>query len=200
MDRTGKIFYPRNPVFSIFMRTEFLNARVMVKIGDITREQVDAIVNAANSTLLGGGGVDGAIHRAGGSQILDECREIRRSQYPDGLPAGEAVITSGGNLPARFVIHTVGPVYGMNRGKDAELLAGCYRNSLRIAVENNLETIAFPAISTGAYSYPRDEAAKISSATIKDFLENNQTIKQVRLVFFSAPDAGKFVKHQAFGE
>jgi O-acetyl-ADP-ribose deacetylase (regulator of RNase III) len=182
------------------MRTEFLNARVMVKIGDITREQVDAIVNAANSTLLGGGGVDGAIHRAGGSLILEECRKIRREQYPDGLPTGEAVITSGGNLPARFVIHTVGPVYGMNRGKDAELLAGCYRNSLRIATEHNLETIAFPAISTGVYSYPRAEAARVSSAAIKDFLENNQTIKQARLVFFSAPDAEKFVKHQAFGE
>jgi O-acetyl-ADP-ribose deacetylase (regulator of RNase III) len=182
------------------MRTEFLNARVMVKIGDITREQVDAIVNAANSTLLGGGGVDGAIHRAGGSLIPEECRKIRREQYPDGLPTGEAVITSGGNLPARFVIHTVGPVYGMNRGKDAELLAGCYRNSLRIATEHNLETIAFPAISTGVYSYPRTEAARVSSAAIKDFLENNQTIKQVRLVFFSAPDAEKFVKHQAFGE
>jgi len=200
MDRIGKIFYPRNPVFSIFMSTEFLSGRVAVKIGDITREAVAAIVNAANSTLLGGGGVDGAIHRAGGSPILEECREIRRTQFPGGLPTGKAVITSGGNLPARFVIHTVGPVYGMNQGKDAELLADAYRNSLQLAVENNLETIAFPAISTGVFAYPRDEAARIASQAIKDFLAHNQTIKQVRLVFFSAPDADKFVKHQAFCE
>lgn len=205
MDTRRKIFYPRNPVFSIFMpheqkQQEFLNARVAVRVGDITREAVDAVVNAANSSLLGGGGVDGAIHRAGGSQILEECREIRRLEYPHGLPTGKAVITSGGNLPARFVIHTVGPVYGMNRGKDAELLADCYRNSLRLAAENNLETIAFPAISTGAFGYPPGEAARVASAAIKDFLENNQTIKQVRLVFFSAADAGKFVEHQSFGE
>src|SRR5688572_22289801 len=120
------------------MPTEFLNNRVMVKVGDITREQTAAIVNAANSTLLGGGGVDGAIHRAGGMRILEECEKIRREQYPNGLPAGRAVITSGGNLPAPFVIHTVGPVYGMNQGRDAELLADCYRNSLQLAVENNL--------------------------------------------------------------
>jgi O-acetyl-ADP-ribose deacetylase (regulator of RNase III) len=182
------------------MQTDFLSGRVTVKVGDITRETVDAIVNAANSALLGGGGVDGAIHRAGGGRILEECRKLRREQYPNGLPDGKAVITSGGNLSARFVIHTVGPVYGMNQGKDAELLADCYRNSLRIAVENNLETIAFPAISTGAFAYPRDEAAQIASAAIKNFLENNQAIKQVRLVFFSAPDAAKFVKHQVFGE
>ena len=202
MDTRRKIFYPRNPVFSIFMQQpkEFLSARVAVKVGDITREAVDAVVNAANSTLLGGGGVDGAIHRAGGSQILEECREIRRRQYPEGLPTGKAVITSGGNLPARFVIHTVGPVYGTNQGKDAALLADCYRNSLLIAVENNLETVAFPAISTGAFGYPRTEAAQAASAALKDFLENNQTIQQVRLVFFSAADAEEFVKHQAFDE
>ena len=200
MDRRKKIFYPRNPVFSIFMQTEFLSGRVAVKTGDITRERTDAIVNAANPTLLGGGGVDGAIHRAGGAQILAECQEIRRLQYPQGLPTGKAVITSGGNLTARFVIHTVGPVYGMNQGRDAELLADAYRNSLLLAAENNLETIAFPAISTGVFAYPRDEAARVSSQAIKDFLADNQTIKQVRLVFFSAPDAEKFVKHQVFGE
>jgi O-acetyl-ADP-ribose deacetylase len=182
------------------MQTEFLNGRVTVKVGDITREQAAAIVNAANSTLLGGGGVDGAIHRAGGGQILEECRKIRREQYPQGLPTGKAVITAGGNLPARFVIHTVGPVYGTNQGKDAELLADCYRNSLQLAVENKLETIAFPAISTGVYAYPRDEAAKVSSAAIKDFLAGNQTIRQVQLVFFSAAGAEEFVKHQVFGE
>ncbi|HEX8247836.1 MAG TPA: O-acetyl-ADP-ribose deacetylase [Pyrinomonadaceae bacterium] len=182
------------------MLTEFFSGRVAVAVGDITREEVDAVVNAANSTLLGGGGVDGAIHRAGGARILEECREIRRTRFPDGLPAGKAVITSGGNLAARFVIHTVGPVYGMNQGTDAGLLADCYRNSLQLAAENNLETIAFPAISTGAFAYPPDEAARVSSQAIKNFLEDNQTIKQVRLVFFSANDAAKFVKHQVFGE
>ena len=197
----GKIFYPRNLLSFLFlMQAQFLNNRVMVKVGDLTREPVAAIVNAANSTLLGGGGVDGAIHRAGGARILEECRKIRREQYPQGLPTGKAVITSGGNLTAKFVIHTVGPVYGMNQGNDAALLADCYRNSLQTAIENNLETIAFPAISTGAFGYPRDEAARVASAAIKNFLAGNRAIRQVRLVFFSAPDAEKFVKHQVFGE
>ncbi|MDQ3800040.1 MAG: O-acetyl-ADP-ribose deacetylase [Acidobacteriota bacterium] len=182
------------------MQTEFLSGRVAVKTGDITREEVDAVVNAANSSLLGGGGVDGAIHLAGGARILEECKEIRRTQFPQGLPTGKAVITSGGNLPARFVIHTVGPVYGTNQGEDAELLADCYRNSLALAVENNLETIAFPAISTGAFGYPRHEAARVASRAMRDFLEENRTIKQVRLVFFSASDAEAFVKHQQFDE
>jgi O-acetyl-ADP-ribose deacetylase len=180
------------------MEKEFLDSRVIVKVGDITRERADAIVNAANSTLLGGGGVDGAIHRAGGPKILEECREIRRTQFPDGLPTGQAVITTGGNLPARYVIHTVGPVYGMNQGRDAELLAGCYRHSLELAAENNIQTIAFPAISTGAFGYPQHEAAGVASATIKEFLESYQSPRQVRLVFFSAPDAGKFIRHQRF--
>lgn len=180
------------------MQKEFLNNRVLVRVGDITQEKADAIVNAANSTLLGGGGVDGAIHRRGGSQILEECREIRKNRFPEGLPTGEAVITSGGNLPARFVIHTVGPIFGMNGGKDAELLANCYVNSLALAVENNLQTVAFPSISTGAFAYPKHEAAKIASRAIEEFLFADETIKQVRLVFFSEPDALKFVKHQNF--
>ncbi len=128
----------------------FLNGKVVIKIGDITDERTDVIVNAANSTLLGGGGVDGAIHTKGGVQILEECREIRRTIYPEGLPTGEAVLTDSGNLHTRFVIHTVGPIYGTNGNKDAELLAACYVNSLTLAVENNLRTIAFPSISTGA--------------------------------------------------
>jgi O-acetyl-ADP-ribose deacetylase len=126
------------------MQTEFLNNRIIVKIGDITLENTDVIVNAANSTLLGGGGVDGAIHARGGRSILEECRIIRRDKFPNGLPTGKAVITSGGNLAAKFVIHTVGPIYGMHTGNDAELLADCYQNSLALAVENNLRTIAFP--------------------------------------------------------
>ena len=128
------------------METEFLNGRVKVLVGNITRQEVDAIVNAANSTLLGGGGVDGAIHDAGGEEVLRECRQIRKTSYPKGLPTGEAVITTGGDLPARYVIHTVGPIYGQNQGRDAELLEACYRNSVKLALENDLSTIAFPSI------------------------------------------------------
>lgn len=180
------------------MTEKFLGEKVIIKVGDITEEDTDAIVNAANSTLLGGGGVDGAIHRKGGSQILEECKKIRENQYPNGLPTGKAAMTSGGNLAARFVIHTVGPVYGMNQGNDAELLADCYQNSLLIAAENNLRTIAFPSISTGAFGYPKHEAAKISSQAIKQFLETNDQIIQVRLVFFSDSDTAMFLKHQDF--
>lgn len=180
------------------MKKEFLEGRVIIKVGDITQENVDAIVNAANSTLLGGGGVDGAIHRVGGRQILDECQEIRRNKFPKGLPTGEAVITSGGELAAKFVIHTVGPIYGRNQDRDAELLADCYKNSLDLAVEDNLETISFPSISTGAFGYPKDEAAQVASQAVKDFLAQNGIIKQVNLVFFSSANAEKFIKHQNF--
>jgi O-acetyl-ADP-ribose deacetylase (regulator of RNase III) len=177
---------------------QFLDGRVIVKVGDITKEDVDAIVNAANSTLLGGGGVDGAIHRAGGRQILEECEEIRRTLYPNGLPNGKVVRTSGGNLVARNVIHTVGPVFGINKSIEAEQLADCYRTSLTLAVENDLQTIAFPSISTGAFGYPKHEAAEISSLAIKDFLSKDFQLKEVRLVFFSETDAQKFLKHQSF--
>ena len=180
------------------MQNEFLGGRVVVKIGDITREETDAIVNAANATLLGGGGVDGAIHQRGGNRILEECRAIRQNQFPEGLPTGEAVITSGGNLPARYVIHTVGPIYRMNNGRDAELLANCYRNSLALASENDLRTIAFPSISTGAFAYPKSEAAAVASKAIEQFLFSNKSVEQVRLVFFSEPDAFSFIEHQAF--
>ncbi|HEX8288103.1 MAG TPA: O-acetyl-ADP-ribose deacetylase [Pyrinomonadaceae bacterium] len=176
----------------------FLNGRVVVKIGDITDEKTDAIVNAANSTLLGGGGVDGAIHKKGGVQILEECREIRRTLYPKGLATGKAVLTGGGNLPARRVIHTVGPIYGMNGNKDAELLVACYVNSLILAVENNLRTIAFPSISTGAYGYPKHDAAKVSSAAIREFLSKTAAIDEIILVFFSESDAKIYLKHQVF--
>ncbi|MFN2480346.1 MAG: O-acetyl-ADP-ribose deacetylase, partial [Pyrinomonadaceae bacterium] len=150
---------------------EFLNGRVRVTVGDITRERVDAVVNAANSSLLGGGGVDGAIHDAGGEAILAECRELRRTLYPEGLPTGEAVATSAGRLPARCVIHTVGPVWGRHGGREAELLANCYRNSLLIAAGRGLASIAFPAISTGVYGYPREEAARVASETVAKFLQ-----------------------------
>lgn len=176
----------------------FLAGRVAIKVGDITKEKVDAIVNAANSTLLGGGGVDGAIHRAGGPEILAACKEIRRTQYPDGLPTGQAVITTGGKLPAKHVIHTVGPVYGRGGADKAELLVACYFNSLSLAVEHGLKSIAFPAVSTGVYGYPLSEAAKVSSRTIEQFLLADQSIEEVRLVFFAAGDAELFLKHHSF--
>jgi O-acetyl-ADP-ribose deacetylase (regulator of RNase III) len=171
------------------MSSSHLRDRLVVKVGDITREKIDAIVNAANSSLLGGGGVDGAIHRAGGPEILAACRKIRETTHPDGLPTGEAVITTGGRLPARYVIHTVGPVYGQHGGKEARLLAACYRNSIALAAENALETIAFPAISTGIYGYPKAEAARVSGAAIEQALAAHDGIREVRLVFFSADDA-----------
>jgi O-acetyl-ADP-ribose deacetylase (regulator of RNase III) len=178
----------------------FLDGRVRVVVGDITTQDTDAIVNAANSSLLGGGGVDGAIHRAGGPEILEECREIRRTRFPEGLPTGEAVITSGGKLPALFVIHTVGPIYGEHHGKEAELLANCYHNSLTLAVEKNLASIAFPAISTGVYGYPPAEAAEVSSQTIENFLLTDHQLAEVRLVFFQEKDAESFLNHQKFNE
>jgi len=176
----------------------FLDGRVTVLVGDITKQDVEAIVNAANSSLLGGGGVDGAIHRAGGPAILEACREIRRTRFPQGLPTGEAVVTTGGNLPALYVIHTVGPIYGEHRGKEAELLASCYYNSLTLAVEKNVTSVAFPSIATGVYEYPRDEAARISSRIIEKFLALDLQLKEVRLVFFQPQDAETFLANQKF--
>jgi O-acetyl-ADP-ribose deacetylase (regulator of RNase III) len=176
----------------------FLDGRVVVVVGDITRLDLDAIVNAANSTLLGGGGVDSAIHGAGGPAILEECREIRRTQYPQGLPTGEAVITTGGNLPARHVIHTVGPIYGRHQGREPELLASCYLQSLQIAAQHSLTSIAFPAISTGAFGYPADEAAAVSSQAIAEFLDSETSLDHVRLVFFLVRDAQMFLRHHKF--
>jgi O-acetyl-ADP-ribose deacetylase len=177
---------------------KLMDGRVLVKVGDITKEAVDAIVNAANSTLLGGGGVDGAIHRAGGPEILKECQEIRRTKYPDGLPTGEAVITTAGRMAAKHVIHTVGPVYGRGGEEKARLLAACYHNSLRLAAEKGLKTIAFPAISTGVYGYPLDEAAKVASESIEKFIATGSSIEEVRLVFFSQSDAAVFMKNHSF--
>lgn len=176
----------------------FLGGRVVVVIGDITRQDVTAIVNAANSTLLGGGGVDGAIHRAGGPEILKECQEIRRTVYPGGLPTGQTVITTGGNLPAQYVIHTVGPIYGRDPEREAALLAACYQNSLILARRHGASSIAFPSISTGAYGYPKTEAAKITSAAIRDSLSTDRQIEQVRLVFFQERDARVFREYHEF--
>jgi O-acetyl-ADP-ribose deacetylase (regulator of RNase III) len=176
----------------------YLNGLVVVQVGDITQQKVDAIVNAANSSLLGGGGVDGAIHRAGGPAILEECRELRRTQYPEGLPTSDAVITSGGNLTARFVIHTVGPIYGRHDGREAELLAACYQNSLRLCSTKEIVSVAFPAISTGVYGYPHSEAAQITSQTIEENLRDHPTLEQVRLIFFKPADMQVFIAHQRF--
>jgi O-acetyl-ADP-ribose deacetylase len=177
---------------------KFFAGQVVVSVGDITKQDVDAIVNAANSSLMGGAGVDGAIHRAGGPAIIEACREIRRTSYPHGLPTGEAVITTAGELPARHVIHTVGPIYGQHRGQEAELLAACYQNCLSLAAQNSLTSIAFPAISTGAYGYPLDEASRVSSTAIKRFLADDETLEQIRLVFFRSQDAETFLKHHKF--
>ena len=177
----------------------FLDGRVVVVVGDITSLEVDAIVNAANATLLGGGGVDGAIHRVGGPAILVACQEIRRTQYPQGLPTGEAVITTGGNLPARHVIHTVGPIYGRHDGQEAQLLTACYQNSLALASHHGLTSIAFPAISTGAFGYPQPEAAQAASEIIKNYVLTDDQIREVRLVFIQLRSAATFLKHQRFG-
>ncbi|WP_417355095.1 O-acetyl-ADP-ribose deacetylase [Flavobacterium sp.] len=151
--------------------------------GDITKITADAIVNAANSSLLGGGGVDGAIHRAGGSAILDACVAIRNKHGK--CKTGEAVITTAGNLPANYVIHTVGPVWNGGTKKEEELLKNCYINSLNLAVEHNVKTIAFPNISTGIYHFPKDKAAGIAIASVKEFLENNNpAIDKVIFVCF----------------
>ena len=177
---------------------EFCQGRVVALVGDITEQSVDAVVNAANWTLLGGGGVDGAIHEDGGPAILAACKEIRRTQYPDGLPTGEAVITTGGDLPARFVIHTVGPIKGRHGEQDADYLTACYRNSLTLAVQHGLHSIAFPSISTGAFGYPKDDAAAVASHAIAAFLQTDKTIQEVRLVFFSPRDLQMFLRHHNF--
>jgi O-acetyl-ADP-ribose deacetylase (regulator of RNase III) len=162
--------------------------RVRLVMGDITHMETDAVVNAANSSLMGGGGVDGAIHRAGGPAILSECMEIRSTRYPDGLPTGEAVITGGGSLKARHVIHTVGPVWRGGGSEEERLLAAAYRNSLRVAVESGLKSVAFPAISTGAYGYPVEKAAWTALKTVKAFIETNPSLDEVVFVLYSERD------------
>lgn len=158
------------------------NSRIAVLKGDITQVTADAIVNAANSSLLGGGGVDGAIHRAGGPAILADCRKIIAKQ--GGCKTGEAVITTAGNLKAKFVIHTVGPKWNGGRNNESQKLGDCYRNSLQLAVDNQCRTIAFPCISTGIYGYPIADAAKIAVDTVAGFLSNSQAIDKVTFVCF----------------
>jgi O-acetyl-ADP-ribose deacetylase (regulator of RNase III) len=174
-----------------------LGGRVIVTTGDITGIAVDAIVNAANAALMGGGGVDGEIHRRGGPAVTAACKELRRTRYPDGLPVGEAVLTIAGNLPARFVVHTVGPIWGADEPAP-KLLASCYRRAIELVDAEGLQSISFPAISTGAYGYPKDRAAQVASKAIAESLGKAHAVRTVHLVFFS--DAGRitFMEHQQF--
>jgi O-acetyl-ADP-ribose deacetylase (regulator of RNase III) len=159
-----------------------MNKKIEIIKGDITKLKVDAIVNAANSSLMGGGGVDGAIHRAGGSAILDDCRKIVARQ--GGCKTGEAVITTAGNLPAKFVIHTVGPVWNGGSKNEATLLASCYKNCLKLAHENKVSSISFPNISTGIYGYPKKEAAEIATTTVSEFLKQDDFFSKIYFVCF----------------
>jgi len=162
--------------------------KVCLVQGDITDMDTDAIVNAANSTLMGGGGVDGAIHRRAGPRILEECRRIRAEEWPEGLPTGKAVITSGGNLKAKRVIHSVGPVWRGGSQDEPKLLADAYRNSLRLAVSNGLKSVAFPSISTGAYGYPIEQASRVALNVIREFLEREDKLERVVFVLFTKED------------
>ena len=164
------------------MMRKYMHGRVAITQGDITKFEVDAIVNAANKTLLGGGGVDGAIHRAAGPELKEECRTL------GGCETGQAKITGGYRLPAQHVIHTVGPVWHGGDQDEEGLLAGCYRNSLELALENGLSTVAFPSISTGAYGFPIEKAAPIALKVVKGMLEDNQALEQVVFVCFSGSD------------
>lgn len=159
-------------------------ARLSLLQGDITRQETDAIVNAANSGLMGGGGVDGAIHRAGGKAILEDCKKIVAEIGR--LPAGQAVVTTGGNLKARHVIHTVGPVWHGGRKGEPETLASAYRESLKIAVQHGLKSVSFPSISTGVYHYPVEQAARVALGTVADFLNENSSLEEVTFVLFDS--------------
>jgi O-acetyl-ADP-ribose deacetylase len=165
-----------------------ISERIYATVGDITGFKGDAIVNAANSSLLGGGGVDGAIHRAGGGAILDECRRVRATLYPDGLPPGKAVLTGGGNLGARFVIHTVGPVWRDGVSGEWETLGSCYAECLSVASEREIQSIAFPAVSTGIYGFPKKLAARIAYGTVRSFLVAHRFPIRVVFVFYSEWD------------
>ncbi|MEV4016746.1 O-acetyl-ADP-ribose deacetylase [Nonomuraea angiospora] len=156
--------------------------RITLVKGDITEQPVDAVVNAANSSLMGGGGVDGAIHRRGGPEILEECRKLRAGHYGKGLPTGQAVATTAGRMPAKWVIHTVGPVYSMSVDR-SELLASCYRESLRVADSLESRSVAFPAISTGIYGWPMDDAARIALDTVR---QADTSVEDVRFVLFDS--------------
>lgn len=172
----------------VYMEFDDILSRITIIKGDITRQPVDAIVNAANSSLLGGGGVDGAIHLSAGPGLLEECRKLK------GCKTGQAKITKGYSLPAKYVIHTVGPVYRNGISDESILLASCYKSSLDIAAENELGIIAFPAISTGIYGYPKKKACQIAIKTTIDFLRNDKTIREVRFVLFDDESYNLYLK------
>ena len=172
----------------------FFSGRLRAFTGDITAIDADAVVNAANSSLLGGGGVDGAIHRAGGPSILEECEDIRTHRYPNGLPPGKSVITGAGKLKCSYVIHTVGPIWHGGRNGEREILAEAYRSSLQLASEAGIKSICFPAISTGIYGFPKQIAASIAFDTISCFIRRNSLPREVNLVFFSEEDLNVFTE------
>ncbi|MGA2142694.1 MAG: O-acetyl-ADP-ribose deacetylase [Brevinematales bacterium] len=177
----------------------YLDGKVKVSTGDITEQETDAIVNAANSSLLGGGGVDGAIHRKGGPEILEACRKIRENIYPEGLPAGQAVSTTAGRLRARWVIHTVGPVWHGGSGGEDDILKNAYLSCLKEAVRLGCASVSFPAVSTGVYGFPPERAAALVSSVIKEFINENNPRITIYLVFYSKTDYDIFIKNQKFG-
>lgn len=178
--------------------SSFLGGRVRVLVGDVTKERVDAVVNAANAELEPGGGVDGALTRAAGPAALTERRRLRDERFGGRLPTGAALLAPGGDLPARFLVHAVGPVWGAHAGEEESLLASAYRSSLAAAADAGAETIAFPAISTGIYGFPRAAAAAAASRAITEFLAGDGRIREVRLVFFSRDDAEVFLSSHLF--
>ena len=170
------------------MEFEVGKTKIRLAKGDITEQSTDAVVNAANPSLMGGGGVDGVIHRRGGPRILQECKKIRETEWPNGLPTGKAVMTSGGNLQARYVIHTVGPVWHGGKQNEQVLLAEAYKNTLTLAVSKGLKTVAFPSISTGAYGYPMEKASKTTLEAVKEFLQEEDKLEEVLFVLFTQSD------------
>ncbi len=176
------------------MEFKITNAKLELIHADITDVEADAIVNAANETLMGGGGVDAAIHSEGGPKILEECKRLREKEWPDGLPTGNAVATTAGNLKAKRVIHTVGPVWHGGLHDETKLLRRAYWNSLKLAAAQGLKSIAFPSISTGTYRYPTEEASRVAVTAIKDYLEKEGKIEKVTMVLFSERDLGIYTK------
>jgi O-acetyl-ADP-ribose deacetylase (regulator of RNase III) len=170
------------------MKVKIGKTTISIMQGDITEQETDAIVNAANSSLMGGGGVDGAIHKKGGYKILDECKKIRETEYKDGLPTSKAVITNGGSLKADYVIHTVGPIWKGGNHREEKFLRDAYQNSLEIAIDKGIKKISFPSISTGAYGFPITKASKIAINAVKDYLEKNVNLEKAVFVLFSEED------------
>lgn len=179
------------------MEFKIANATIELVKDDITNIEADAIVNAANSTLLGGGGVDGAIHAKGGPQILEECKRLRATQWPDGLPTGNAAMTNAGNLKAKKVIHTVGPIWRGGVQEEPKLLRRAYWNTLKLASNSDLKSVAFPSISTGTYNYPAEQASQVALTAIKDFLAQDKKIEKVIMVLFSQRDYEIYAKAAA---